>query len=942
MSNGQRYICRWGLGAMAWIMACNVILLIGALSALAAAQPVKVVVLRDWPPQYQLDGAGYPDGFAIDTIKGVAASAGLKLTFTVVDDWEDAFAAMQSGQADLIPNQGITLDRQKWLSFTSPVETFPVVIFVRSATSDIRSPIDLAGRVVATVKYNVGTRLMQDRRDIEHRIFVNVKETLLELLAGHVDAIIYPQPVFMKLAKDSGIADHIKVAGPPLVEIKRAISVRKDNDALLALLEPAVQRFVLSKQYAEIYAKWYGHPKPFWTPKRIVLVMTGLVFIIAFWHNIRVIKVNRRLNRSIAKQKKMGAALRASEEKYRLIVENQSDLIVRMDARGRLRFASPSFDAAIGNFLRAYQGRSFVDLVHPEDRETVTLAMQSLQVAPNACLHEGRMMTPKGWRWFSWSNKALVGKSGAVKKIIAVGRDVTERKEADLRLKASEEKFRAIFEQAADAVVLINRRTLTITDFNSVAHQSLGYTREAFARINLKGLIVPNPPDSNATVIARIMGSQADPVEAKLRDKSGQMRYFLMTLRPLFFNGDQLMLGIWHDITDRKKLEEHLVHSQKMEAIGTLAGGVAHDFNNILSIILGNTELAIEDVDLDHPVIDRLKEIQTASMRAREVIRQLLSFSRQEPANHVPVLLAPLVEESLQLLRASIPTTIDIRRHINVTDIALLADATQIHQILLNLCTNAAQAMDATGGTIDITLLSTAIDDRAAKRYGVPAGAYAQIRVQDNGCGMHPEILERVFDPYYTTKKAHEGTGMGLSIVHGIVTRHGGTVDVESHVGRGTIFKVFLPLVKNVQTAEADKVDPPDRGKEHILLVDDEAGIVDLGSEYLGQLGYRVQAFDSAPDALHAFKSNPRQFDLAITDMIMPKMTGEILTQQILKIRPGFPVIICSGYPDKVDEKRLSSMGVKAFLRKPFPMSTLANTIRRVLAGKMRIDQNCK
>lgn len=941
MSKGHRYMHWLGLGVMVWAMACSAFLLTSAQSVCSAAQPVKVAVLRDWPPQYQVDGAGWPAGFAVDTIKGVAASAGLKLSFTVVDSWEAAFEAIQSGRVDLIPNQGITPERQKWLAFTSPVETFPVVIFVRSAATNIRGRKDLAGHVVATVKINVGTHLMRARHDIEHRVFNNVKEALLELLAGQVDAIIYPRPVLMKLAKDTGIEDRIKVVGPPLVEIKRAISVRKEDQALLERLEPAVQQFVLSKQYAEIYAKWYGHHRTFWTPKRILLMTIGLVFVLALWHNLRVLKVNRRLNNSIAKQKKMGAALQASEEKYRLIVENQSDLIVRMDAHGRLRFASPNFDMTIGNFAQAYQGRLFVNFVHPQERDKVNLALQSLQVAPNACLHEGRLMTPKGWRWFSWSNKALLGPDGEVKKIIAVGRDITERKEAEVLLKASEEKFRAIFEQAADAVVLVNEQTLTLTDFNSVAHQSLGYSREAFARINLKGLIVADPPDTAAAVIARIMGNPAGPVEAKLRGKSGQIRYFLMTQRPLFVHDDKLMLGIWHDITDRKKLEEHLVHSQKMEAIGTLAGGVAHDFNNILSIIMGNTELAVQDIDHHHPATGRLKEIQTASIRAREVIRQLLTFSRREPVHHVPVSLAPLVEESLQLLRASIPTTIEIHRHINATDITLLADATQIHQILLNLCTNAAQAIDVNGGTIDITLLSTALDEHAADRYGIQPGAYAQIRVQDNGCGMRPETLERIFDPYYTTKKAHEGTGMGLSIVHGIVTRHGGAVDVESHAGRGTIFKVFLPLAKGVQTAETDVFEMPDRGNERILLVDDEAAIVKLSSEYLKHLGYRVQAFNRAPDALHAFEANPRHFDLAITDMTMPKMTGEILTRHILKIRPGFPVILCSGYPDEIDENRLASMGVQAFVRKPYPMGALANTIRKVLAGKV-LSQNCK
>lgn len=763
--------------------------------ASADALRVRAVVLGHWPPQYESGEYGQPSGFAIDIMDQVAAAADIDVVYEVVGSWAEAFNALREGRADVIPNMGITLERKKWFAFTSPVETFSVVIFVRQSTSDINNPADFRGHTVASVQYNVGARLMDQFSAIEHKVFPNVKEALLELLAGHVDALIYPQPVLLKLAIEAGLEDRIKVVGPPLAEIKRGISVRNDNDTLLHRLEPVVNQFVLSKKYEQIYAHWYGRPNPFWTPKRFVITMTGMVFILALLHSFRVTKVNRRLKLSISDKKKAEDALRANEDKYRLIVENQTDLTIKMDARKRLLFASPSFCEAFGVSKQHLEGIHFLSLVHGQDLAKVKLAMQSLQVMPHTCRHEGRVLTPKGWQWFSWSSKAILDSDGQIREIISVGRNTTERKLAEVQLQESEERFRAIFEQAADAVVLLNMQTLSVAEFNPAAHHSLGYTQREFGHINLRNLIVPGPGDTLSAVIERVLESRQQPVEVMLRAKSNQVRHFLMKQRPLNVKGDAFLLSIWHDITERKMLEEHLIQSQKMEAIGTLASGVSHDFNNILSIILGNIELAVLDVPQGHPVMGRLHEIQTAGIRAKEVVRQLLSFSRKEQENRVPVLLAPLVEESLQLLRASIPATIDILKHKYDVDMTIMADATQIHQVLINLCTNAAQAMSDKGGTIDVTLLSAILDRQASQGYDLKPGPHAVIRIEDTGCGMEPETIERIFDPYYTTKKNNGGTGMGLSIVHGIVSRHNGIIEVEkSRPGGGTTFKIVLPL----------------------------------------------------------------------------------------------------------------------------------------------------
>lgn len=898
---------------------------------------VKAVVLRHWPPQYQIDEFGTPTGFAIDVLDHVAASTNLDISYQVVDTWEEMFETLRKGDADLIPNQGITAERKEWFAFTSPVETFQVSIFVRESTTDILDATDLSGRVVATVEYNIATRLMNHRKDITHRVFSDLKEAFWELLAGNVDALIYPQPVLMKLAMEAGLESRIKVAGDPLVEIKRGISVLRDNRDLLNQLEPGVRHFVRSHKYEEIYAKWYGTPSPFWTTRRILLVMIGVIFLLTLLHAIRVSQVNRKLKGSILRRKKAEADLRDSEEKYRLIVENQSDMTVKLDNEGRIRFGSPSFRDALGVSRKDHLYRPFLSIVHPDDREKIQLAMQSLQVAPHACSYEGRILTPRGWRWFAWSNKAIIDERGHVREIIAVGRDTTERRQAEDRLQESEEKFRAIFEQAADGVVLIDIRTLSIADCNVAAHRALGYARNELIRTKLNNLIVPGPLGSIASILEMIMDSNGRPVDAVLRTKSGKKRHYVVTQRPLAINGGTYSLGVWHDITDRKELEEHLVHSQKMEAIGTLAGGVAHDFNNILSIIIGNTELAGYDIETEHPAWERLEAISTAGVRAKEVVRQLLSISRREQENRSPVQLAALVEESLKLLRASIPANIEIRKHIVNSELPLMADATQIHQILINLCTNAAQAMTARGGAIDITLSSITLGNKRSRRLGIKPGDYAQMLVKDSGCGIRPDILDRIFDPYFTTKKGQDGTGLGLSIVHGIATRHNGAIDVSSRLGLGTTFQVLLPLAAAVSS---DPIHPDIdhttcTGHESILLVDDEPSIVILGKEYLEKLGYKAHALGDAIEALELIRAAPDRFDLVITDMAMPHITGEELAGKVLKLNPGIPIILCSGYHSGLDVPSLLDKGITLFLQKPYTIKELGAAIRKALSAEV-------
>lgn len=910
----------------------------------SASTVVQAGVLSNWPPQYKLDRHGQPTGFAVDFMEQVAGVAGLRMEYIVMDSWGQLFDALRSGKIDLIPNLGITEERKQWFAFSAPVETFPIAIFIRQTTFDILGPQDLAGRAVGTVQYNVGTRLMQQRSDIELTVFQTLKEAFFELLAGHMDALIYPQPVMMKFALDAGLEKTIKCVGEPLLEVKRAISVHKDNRVLLDRLESAVSVFVSSDAYQRTYAKWYGEPEPFWAHKWIVLNIATLILLFCIagvvWHYIRTTSINRRLRQSIKDRESAEEALRTSEKKYRLIVEYQNDLILKLASDGRILFASPSIRELLGCSSDEIVGTNLLSLVHPQDYENVQLAMQSLQVAPHFCRYEARCLTSKKWKWFFWSNKAVLDPAGQLLEIIAVGRDTTKRKCAELRLKESEEKFRAIFEHAADSVLLLNADSLAIVDFNVIAHQSLGFTRKEFKQFTLHDLLAVKPPETVAGMVRKILAADLRPVEARLKTKSGQIRYCRIRQQAITISDHNYTLGIWHDITDRKLLEEHLIRSQKMEAIGTLAGGVAHDFNNILAIIIGNTELALQDISDTHPLNKKLKEILTAGQRARDVVAQLLSFSRQDKGGRQPVKLKAIINESLQLLRVSIPTSIDIKKKLCRQPLTVLSDSTQIQQVLINLCTNAAHAMETGGGTLSVLLKKTDLDRVVADQYGLPPGTYAQLSVEDTGTGIDPAILDRIFDPYFTTKQTRSGTGMGLTMVHGIVTKYNGGITVKSQPGRGTQFRIFLPLCPAAAKIEAPCHAESLSGRGRLLFIDDEPLILNLGTQYLSQLGYEVQSSDDAVEALKLYQRAPNRYDLVITDMTMPKLTGEMLVKEIFKINPDTPIIMCSGYSNDAVKNKIHTLRIKTFLQKPYQMRSLAKAIQQALTQTPSIDDD--
>ncbi|MCP4692715.1 MAG: response regulator [Desulfobacterales bacterium] len=499
-------------------------------------------------------------------------------------------------------------------------------------------------------------------------------------------------------------------------------------------------------------------------------------------------------------------------------------------------------------------------------------------------------------------------------------------------MRASEDRYRTLFERSSDAIFLVDARTGRYINANQAAERLTGLT---LAEIETRSTRDVLPGETGRTFrSAATLGRNIDLGEVEFSRPDGVKRVATLTAVPL---RGELIVGFAHDITGRKRVEEEkenlrslLTRAQKMEAIGTLAGGIAHDFNNILQAILGWAELALMGLERDAPVRCNLEAIHQSGRRARDLVAQILAFSHGEEQIRTRVSIHLILKETLKLLVPALPSTIEIRRRID-TRSQIVGDPTRIHQIIMNLCANAYQAMSETGGALEISLSRVEIEQDSPVAGQLPPGPYIRLTVSDTGCGISPEDLNRIFDPYFTTKEKGKGTGLGLAVVHGIVKSHGGAVLVKSRVGSGSEFNVYFPAAPDDgDDYEEPEMQPPG-GHERILLVDDEPNIVVVETEMLERLGYTVTATNKPDDALALFAGDPRRFDLVILDMTMPRVTGVQLAAELKRMAPDVRIILCSGYSEMVATENIHALGLRGCLQKPVSVHELAEAVRDAL-----------
>ena len=656
----------------------------------------------------------------------------------------------------------------------------------------------------------------------------------------------------------------------------------------------------------------------------------------------------------VTERKKNEAALAESEEKFRLAFENAPEGMALLDLKRCFLKVNPRLCEMLGYSEEEILGNSFNRFTHPDDqqggrdrwREFVAGDI-SVKRAEKRYIHKNGQVV-----WVVVSNSAISNSQGKIKYILAHLYDITDRKQAE----AEQNKLRAQLSNALEMALLgpweydVPSDLFTFNDqfykmLRTTAEQVGGYTMSSaeYARRFVH-------PDDISVVGGEILKAieTTDPnfkrkIEHRVIYSDGIEGYISVQFFILKDSQGRTIktYGVNQDITERKiaekdklLLESQLRQAQKMEAIGTLAGGIAHDFNNILAAIMGYTELALDDLQGSGPAAEKLQQVLIAGNRAVELVRQILSFSRQGAQRERFLDLATLIQETLKLLKASLPATIEIKTDLEKSNSQVLTDPVHINQVVMNLCTNAAQAMeDYPGGVLTINLSTVDLDEDAVKTFvALKVGKYFKLMVGDTGIGMTEDVIARMFEPFFTTKPRGKGTGMGLAVVHGIVERMHGEITVQSEPGKGTTVIVYLPVVEAGQVADENGKDrAAEGGIARLLLVDDEETLVELGTQILKRLGYEVTAFTSSLEALERFKAGPNDFDLVITDYTMPEMTGAKLSQEILAIRPGMPIIICTGYSQQIDDEKARALGVRKLLMKPLSRGAIAQAVREVL-----------
>ncbi len=544
--------------------------------------------------------------------------------------------------------------------------------------------------------------------------------------------------------------------------------------------------------------------------------------------------------------------------------------------------------------------------------------------------------------WFS-----VIAYSPRKDYFVAIFEDITDRKQAE---KALRQAYNIINRSPTVVFVWKNAEGWPVEFVSDNVVGLFGHTAEEFTSGKVSYAMTVHPDDLKRVAQEVTTYSKEEDRKEFSHDpyriitKNGEIKWLEdMTSIRRDEKGDITHYeGIVLDISDKKqaeiekgRLQSQLQQSQKMEAVGTMAGGIAHDFNNILAIILGNAELASADAPDSNPASESLREIHRASIRAKDMVRQLLVFSRKTDEDSKPLNIAPIITESMKMLRSSIPTSVEFKQHISDDSYSVMGDAAQINQIVMNLVINAADAMSEGGGLLEVTLEKIILqEEKACFDWVLSPGPYVRLRMRDTGEGIEPEIMKRIFDPYFTTKEVGKGTGMGLSVIHGIVKRHGGGILVESERGKGTVFEIYFPALEKTEEEEKEPAGEIKGGSERILFVDDEEPMVNLYRRHLERLGYDVKSTTKPVEALEWFKADPDQFDVIITDMTMPRMTGDRLAAEVLKIRPHMPVIICTGYSERMSAKKAEALGVRKYIEKPIDLRNLASSLREVLDEK--------
>ncbi len=691
-----------------------------------------------------------------------------------------------------------------------------------------------------------------------------------------------------------------------------------------------------------------------------ILSLAGLVGLIwaLFQHRLESANAHRQeLELEITERRQTEEALRESKNQFKGLTSNIPGIVYRClcDEDWTMRYISDYVEEITGypsSDLIDNRVRSFNSIIHPEDSQKDRKIILDAIERKEPYEHEYRIIKADGTIcWVYENGRAVFGDNGEVLWLDGAIFDITERKRADKELKEQYKLTNDIIESSLDAIIVADSQGV-FTQTNKAYQKLLGFSKKELIGKQSAELSPREEGPYESTTGEIIQIDEAFKHSLKTMNKELNEKKYVYNWKFYLLRKDRKVVpveqnmallkdingetfgavGIIRDITERKQLEDNLRQSQKMEAVGTLAGGIAHDFNNILGGIVGYAELAQDDLSTNSPVQEYLSGILESSKRAKNLVKQILAFSRKSTEERKPLLVYPIIKEATRLIRSTVSATIEIKLNIDESSGMANADPTQIHQIVMNLCTNAVHSMQETGGALGIDLSCIDLKDKNMESFHyLKPEPHIMLKISDTGSGIDPDTLPRIFEPFFTTKTKERGTGMGLSVVHGIVKSYGGDIIADSQVGKGSTFTVFLPQVVAEPEKEEETMVAIPQGTECILFVDDEKTLLDTGKKMLQSLGYTVAGCDNSLEALKIFQQTPEKFDIVITDQAMPHMTGYDLSKIILEIKPTVPVILCTGYSDSLTPEKVEDAGIKALLYKPISKKEIAKTVREIL-----------
>ncbi len=980
--------------------------------------PLKAVVPESFPPFYFTNDEGLPYGMAIEVMNEVDHHAGYLTQYSVKKSWTDVFKSIENGEAQIIPNLGITEERKKHYFFTRPYVETEVGIFTRE-DSKFHNTKELKKLHIGVVEKNIGAKVARQHDIKKVTTFNSIKDAYSALIANKIDAIIYPRIIALSDAEALNISHYIYDTKITLLTIKRAIAISKKHPEIYQRLNHALEHYMNTQNYQDTYTAWHHAPPSSYSTKELILInffilIASISIFVYIWKKSNFSTHESGNKNSIiwiltlililitATTLVAGTTLYVlyetsfNEQRQRLIDSVKSrarfiESVARYDLKeySEKRKGVTAYERTVSQIVDAHDkfrgfgktGEFTMARLHNKEivfilsqrhshlTSPINISIKDERAAPMRLAlfgHSGTTIDKdyRGITVLSAYEPIKVLKLGIVAKI-----DLSEIRKPFIdsalyilsivilvsffgamlffkimmpvikQIKDTEQRFHQLFRNNQSIAFLINPNNSRIIDANKAAIEFYGYTHAELCTYNL-GILYPETSSEINEQISQALSGQKTLFTTEHRLQNGEARIVEILTNPVEIDNKTIIYYVVTDITEKinqeleyQQLQKEIEQTRKMEALGQLTGGIAHDFNNMLGIIMGYTSLSREKLSDAHDdkVIEYLDHVLTASDRAKELISSMMLFSRTEAGTNEALDIAPLVKEDMKMLRSIIPSSIEIETHIDDNLPAALIEPVKLQQIIMNLCVNARDAMHDKGNLIVQLKMQTETHQHCQICYDDINGDWLVLSISDTGTGMSDDIVHHLFEPFFTTKEKNKGTGMGMSVVHGIVKSLGGHILIDTEINKGTTISILFKPV--YQTTELDKKsDTSNTLKMHnktILIVDDEENLAKVVAEMLNTNDCQSEIYTSPLEALSAFQAEPNKFDLIISDQTMPELTGLEMIKRIRMTKPDMPAIIATGYSNSIDD-RIANENNILLLEKPIMKVDLTTAINKV------------